>query len=79
MSQATEVEFFSFVKATFGFFDDMADAKPMAHMMKGLVPWIAPLIDVVTRAGPDQVVQCIVTSSYREEMSRGERKKQKTK
>lgn len=49
--------------STFGFFDDMADAEPMAHMMKGLVPRIAPLIYVITGAGPDQVVQCIITCS----------------
>ncbi len=51
--------------STFGFFDDMADAEPMAHMMKGLVPRIAPLIYVITGAGPDQVVQCIITCSYK--------------
>lgn len=48
----------------------MADAQPMAHMMKGLIPRIAPLVDVITRAGPDQVVQCIVTSSYKAQNSR---------
>lgn len=43
----------------------MADTEPVAHMVKGLVPRIAPLIDVVTRAGPDQVVQCIITCPYK--------------
>lgn len=42
----------------------MADTEPMAHMMKGLVPRVAPLIYVITGAGPDQVVQCIITCSY---------------
>lgn len=51
--------------STFGFFDDMADTEPMAHMVKGLVPRVAPLIYVVTRAGPDQVVQCIISCSYK--------------
>lgn len=54
-----------FLNSTFGFFDDMADTEPMAHMMKGLVPGIAPLIYVITGAGPNQVVQCIITSSYK--------------
>lgn len=62
-----------FLKYTFGFFDNMADAQPMAHMMKGLVPRIAPLVDVITRAGPDQVVQCIVTSSYKAQNARGKK------
>lgn len=65
------------LKFTFGFFDDMADAQPMAHMMKSLVPWIAPLIDVITRAGPDQVVQCIITSSYKAKNSTGKKKSPK--
>lgn len=42
----------------------MADTEPMAHMMKGLVPRIAPLINVITGTGPDQVVQCIITCPY---------------
>lgn len=53
------------LKSTFGFFDNMADTQPMAHMMKGLVPRIAPLINVIARTGPDQVVQCIITCSYK--------------
>lgn len=48
------VTFFFF---TFGFFNDMVDTEPMAHMMKGLVPRIVPLIYIITGAGPDQVVQ----------------------
>lgn len=51
-------------KFTFGFFDDMTHAKPVAHMVKGLVPSIAPLIYIVTGASPDHVVQCIITCSY---------------
>lgn len=62
-----------FLKYTFGFFDNMADAQPMAHMMEGLVPRIAPLVDVITGAGPDQVVQCIVTSSYKAQNTRGKK------
>lgn len=50
--------------STFGYFDDMANTEPMAHMMKGLVPRIAPLIYVITGAGPDQVVQSIIACSF---------------
>lgn len=42
----------------------MADTKSVAHMVKGLVARIAPLVDVVTGAGPDQVVQCIIACPY---------------
>lgn len=42
----------------------MANTEPMAHMMKGLVPRIAPLIYVITGAGPDQVVQSIIACSF---------------
>lgn len=45
---------------TFRFFNGMADTKPVAHMVKGLVARVAPLIYVVTRAGPDQVVERII-------------------
>lgn len=38
---------------TFRFFNGMADTKSMAHMVKSLVARIAPLIYIVTRAGPD--------------------------
>lgn len=37
---------------TFRFFNGMADTKSMAHMVKSLVARIAPLIYIVTRAGP---------------------------
>lgn len=49
---------------TFRFFNGMADTKSVAHVVKGLVARIAPLIDVVTGAGPDQVVQCIIACPY---------------
>ena len=41
------------VLVTFGFFDDIADAKPMAHVMEGLVARVRPLVHVVTGAAPD--------------------------
>lgn len=54
----------STVASTFWFFDDMANTEPMAHMMKSLVPRIAPLINVITGAGPNQVVHCIIACSF---------------
>lgn len=51
--------------STFGFFDDVVDTEPMAHMMEGLVPRVAPLVHVVTGAGPNQIVQSIITGSYK--------------
>lgn len=50
---------------TFGFFDDIADAKSMAHVMEGLVARVTPLVHVVTGAGPDQVVEGVIAGSYR--------------
>ena len=35
------------VLLTFGLGDDMADTQSLAHVMEGLVPRIAPLVDVV--------------------------------
>lgn len=49
---------------TLRFFDGVADAQSVAHVVKGLVAGIAPLVDVVTGAGPDQVVQCIIACPY---------------
>lgn len=49
---------------TFGFSDGMAKAKPFAHMMKCLVAWVWPLIHVVARARPDQVVKSIIAGPW---------------
>ena len=51
------------LSGTFGFFDDVADAKPVAHVMEGLVARVTPLVHVVVGAGPDQVVKGIVAGA----------------
>lgn len=66
MIQSYKTSHLLFASPTFGFFYDVADTESMAHMMKGLVPGVAPLIYVITGAGPYQVVQCIITRSFKE-------------
>lgn len=50
-------------RLTFGLSDDVADSKSLTDVMEGLVPGIAPLIDIVIRAGPQHVVHCVITGT----------------
>lgn len=51
---------------TLGLQDDVADSQPLADVMEGLVPRIAPLVNVVVGARPDHVVQGIVAGAWTE-------------
>lgn len=54
---------------TFGLGDDMADPQSLAHIMKGLVPRIAPLINIIIWAGPQHVVHSIITGTCKQHSS----------
>lgn len=48
---------------TFGLCDDMTHSQSLTDTVEGLVPGIAPLINIIVRARPDHVVHCIITGT----------------